>query len=216
MNKSKKIYIRALDKYNNGYIDKAIELCEESISIDIKNAPSINLKGLLCYLKGDLDGAQRLWKMNKQMNKDAISERYLEDTKLDTERLKLYKVSLEFIRELKIQEALNLLQKCAESDFNYINVNSNLALCYIKEGQYDKAVKYIEKVFSVDKQNTMAKEIRKKLQSYGIIKNKSIFKKIASTIIIIVCLITFIISSLFIIKSARSKQYPKIINMLKG
>ena len=87
MDKSKKLYIKALDKYNNGYIDNAIELCEESISIDIKNAASINLKGLLCYLKGDLDSAQKLWKMNYGVNKDGVSERYLNDTGKDKEKL---------------------------------------------------------------------------------------------------------------------------------
>ena len=55
MDKSQKKYIKALDNYNNGYIDKAIKLCEESISINIKNSAAINLKGLLYYLNGDLD-----------------------------------------------------------------------------------------------------------------------------------------------------------------
>ena len=54
MDKSQKIYNKALDKYNKGYIGKSMELCDESISISIKNGAAINLKGLLLYLKGDL------------------------------------------------------------------------------------------------------------------------------------------------------------------
>lgn len=176
MDKSKKLYIKALDKYNKGNINKAIELCEESISIDIKNSASINLKGLLCYLKGDLDSSQRLWKMNYGVNKDGVAERYLNDTEQDRERLNFYVAAVSFIKELKINEALSLLEKCAGSDFNCINVNNHIALCYMKKGEYDKALEYIEKVLTVDRNNTMTKEIMKNLQAYGDIGNN--FNKI--------------------------------------
>lgn len=167
MDKSRKLYIKALNKYNNGDIDKAIQICEESISIDMKNSASINLKGLLCYLKGDLDSAQRLWKMNYGVNKDGVSERYLQDSKEDRERLKLYMTALSLIKELKINEALNLLEKCAGSDFNCINVNNHIALCYMRKGEYDKALAHIKKALEVDKHSSMSKEIMKNLSAYG-------------------------------------------------
>src|SRR3712207_9370980 len=88
MIKSKKIYAKAIDKYSLGYINDALRLCEESISMDVNNAPAINLKGLLYYLKGDLTSAQNLWKMNLKLNKDKISEKYLKDSKEDINRIK--------------------------------------------------------------------------------------------------------------------------------
>lgn len=189
MDKSKKMYIKALDKYNKGHIDKAIELCEESISIDIQNSASINLKGLLCYLKGDLDSAQRLWKMNYGVNKDGVSERYLNDTKKDKERLDLYTTALNFIKELKINEALSLLEECAGSDFNCINVNNHISLCYMRIGEYDKALEYIEKVLTVDKNNSMAREIIKNLGTYGDVGNNRNKINLKYVLIVIICLV---------------------------
>ena len=192
MDKSKKLYIKALDKYNKGHIDKAIQLCEESISIDIKNSASINLKGLLCYLKGDLDSAQRLWKMNYGVNKDGVSERYLNDTKKDKERVKLYAIALNFIKELKINEALSLLEKCAGSDFNCINVNNHISLCYMRRGEYDKALEYIEKVLTLDKNNSMSKEIMKTLETYGDVDKKPNKINLRYVLIVGICLVLFI------------------------
>lgn len=172
MNKSQKIYSRALNKYNNGYIDSAIKLCEESISIDIKNKSSINLKGLLLYLKGDLDKAQKLWKMNYQVNEDEVAQKYLESSKKDNEKIQFYKEALILIEKFKIDEALVLLEKCAESDFNYINVNNYSALCYMKKGQYARALEKINNVLKLDVKNVEAKENIKLLKNINIIGKK--------------------------------------------
>lgn len=204
MDKSKKTYIKALDKYDNGYIDKAIDLCEESISMDIKNTAPINLKGLLYYLKGDIDSAQRLWKMNYQINKDVVAERYLIDAKSDNERLDIYSEAIGLIKELYINEALELLERCSESDYNYINVNNYKALCYIKKGQYDKAINAIENVMKTDRNNTMAKENRKTLIKYGILKNKISGKKAVYSLICIVLAITIGFSVPAIFKSIKN------------
>lgn len=201
MDRSKKIYIKALDKYNEGYIDKAIELCEESISIDIKNTAAINLKGLLYYLKGDLEKSQKLWKMNLQINQDSVSRKYLIDTKEDDHRIKLYKQALNYIKELKINDALNTLENCLGSDFNFINVNNYIALCYIKKGEHHKAIKYINKVLKLDKNNRTAKDYRRMLQTLGIIRSNPDLKKIIYILLIILC-----ITSLCLLVRIFSKQ----------
>jgi Uncharacterized protein conserved in bacteria len=212
MDKSKKLYIKALDKYNKGHINKAIELCEESISIDIKNSASINFKGLLCYLKGDLDSAQRLWKMNYGVNKDEVSEKYLNDTKKDKERLDLYTTALSFIKELKINEALSLLEECAGSDFNCINVNNHISLCYMRIGEYDKALEYIEKVLTLDKNNSMAREIIKNLGTYGDVGKNRNKINLRYVLIVIICLVlvfsTLIVYGKFI-KNNKNLSSPK-------
>lgn len=172
MDRSSKSYVKAINYYNEGYIDKALELCEKSISENLKNAPAINLKGLLYYLKGDIDNAQALWKMNYQVNKDVVSKKYFEDSKNDVEKDKLYKEAIKLIKEVKIKEAIEKLEACRESDFNSINVNNSIALCYTKLGEYNKAEKFIEEVFKIDKRNKTALSLRKELTEFGIIKSK--------------------------------------------
>ena len=208
MNKSQKIYNKALSKYNNGYIDAAIKLCEESISIDIKNKASINLKGLLLYLKGDLDKSQKLWKMNYQVNGDEIAEKYLETSKMDSNKIEYYKEALVLVEKFKIDEALVLLEKCAESDFNYINVNNYSALCYMKKGQYAKALEKINNVLKIDVKNTEAKENIKLLESINVIDKKNNIRKI--------CYISFagilIACGIFFIFNKSGVSFTKFFN----
>ncbi|WP_333861098.1 tetratricopeptide repeat protein [Clostridium sp.] len=208
MNKSQKIYNKALSKYNNGYIDAAIKLCEESISIDIKNKASINLKGLLLYLKGDLDKSQKLWKMNYQVNGDEIAEKYLESSKKDSNKIEYYKEALVLVEKFKIDEALVLLEKCAESDFNYINVNNYSALCYMKKGQYAKALEKINNVLKIDVKNTEAKENIKLLESINVIDKKNNIRKI--------CYISFagilIACGIFFIFNKSGVSFTKFFN----
>ena len=61
MNKAKKLYEKAMKKYENGYIDEAIDICEEIMSLSMKYKPAINLKGLLYYFKGDLKCYSEFW-----------------------------------------------------------------------------------------------------------------------------------------------------------
>lgn len=167
MKKSNNLYTKAIKKYNNGYIDDALELCEKSIALNINNAAAINLKGLLLYFKGDLESSRSLWKMNLQINRDKIASKYLEDTIKDKERFNLYKEALELINNLNIDEACLKLKKCAESDFNSININNYLALCHIKKGNYEIGIQHLNKVTQMDKKNSFALNQKKSLKKYA-------------------------------------------------
>lgn len=216
MNKSIKLYNKAVEYYNRGNIEKALDLCEKSISENLKNASSINLKGLLYYLKGELDNAQGLWKMNSQVNKDSVSKKYLEDSKNDEKKMVIYNAALKEIKELKIREALNLLNECSESDFNSINVNNYLAFCYIKLGEYAAALKHINIVLGIDKRNLFALKYKKELASFGVIKKEINYRYLVIAFVIIVFAGLFSIvykSSMtkFLDKgSLNNKQTPKI------
>lgn len=168
MDKSYKLYKKALIEYQNSNINKALRLCDKSISLDIKCAAALNLKGLLYYLLGSLNNAKALWKLNCNMNKDSVSKKYLESTQEDESKGDKYYKALGFIKEVKINEAIILLEQCEESDFNCINVNNSLARCYLKKGEYIKADKCINKVLSIDRKNPEAIKNKKVLLSCGI------------------------------------------------
>jgi tetratricopeptide (TPR) repeat protein len=178
MDKSGKIYVKAMNKYNDGYIDKALDLCERSISINIANAAALNLKGILHYLKGDLDNAKKMWNISYKRNNDEVSKKYLRDAIKDKEKLQLYVNALELIKQLNISGALEILKQCENSHFNFINVNNNISLCYIKQGEYDKALNHINEVLKVDKKNTQAIMNKKTLIEYGNLKKEINYKKI--------------------------------------
>ena len=105
------------------------------------------------------------------------------------------------------------MQKCAESDFNYINVNNHISVCYIKRGQYDKALEYVEKVLTVDKNNIMAKEIIKTLGNYGAIKKNRHKINSRYILIFVACLCVCIFASIIYIKLTKSNSHVSIKNL---
>jgi len=149
MDKSGGIYVKAMNKYNDGYIDKALSLCEKSISLNNTNAAVLNLKGILYYLKGDLEKAKNMWNINYKRNDDKVSKKYLDDSIRDKKKLHLYVNALELIRKFNISGALEILNQCENSHFNFINVKNYISICYIKQGEYDKALQYIKEVLKV-------------------------------------------------------------------
>ncbi|MCY6354671.1 tetratricopeptide repeat protein [Clostridium sp. ZS2-4] len=196
MEKSNKLYLKALNKYQSGYIDQAIEICEESISINMNNTASISLKGLLYYLKGDIDSAKALWKLNYEVNEDEVSRKYLQGLNEDERKLALYTKAVGLIKKLNIKEALGLLMECKESDYNCINVNNAIAACYVKHGQYEKAVPYVNEVLKIDMKNDVALMNRKELIKYGVRRKSFVnkpFKKngkiIAAVALIMFCIL---------------------------
>ncbi|MBU3142752.1 tetratricopeptide repeat protein [Clostridium sp. CF012] len=179
MDKSGKLYVKAMNKYNDGYIDKALALCEKSIALNITNAAALNLKGILYYLKGDLESAKKMWNINYKRNNDKVSKKYLKDSTRDKEKLQLYVNALDLIKRFNISGALEILKQCENSHFNFINVNNLVSLCYIKQGEYDKALPYIMDVLKTDKKNTAAIMNKKTLIQYGNLKREIDYKKIS-------------------------------------
>ncbi|MBU3180539.1 tetratricopeptide repeat protein [Clostridium psychrophilum] len=205
MDKSGKVYVKAMNKYNDGYIKKAISLCEKSISLNNRNAAALNLKGILYYLEGDLDKAKNMWNINYKRNNDKVSKKYLDDSVHDKEKLHLYVRALELVKKYNINGALKLLNKCENSDFNFINVNNNITLCYIKQGEYVKALQYIKKVLKVDKNNTQAIINKKTLMEFGTLKRKINYKKIVIGIFIIILIISlFFMAKMFMYNKSFS------------
>lgn len=217
MNKSTKLYKKAMDFYYKGNMDRAIDFCDKSIAINFRNSAALNLKGLLLYIKGDLNEAKRTWELNYKGNKDAVSKKYLRDSREDIENKELYKKALILIKNLNISEAVQLLEKCSESHFNYINVMNNLAVCYMKQGEYNKAINCIDEVLKLDKKNKMAAENKRALIKFGVIKrqfNYQIIYKGIGIICIIVILVFIVNFSFKRVKNFDSEKIKQVANKI--
>lgn len=166
MNKSNKLYKKAFHEFQNGNIDKAINLCDISLKLNIRNRAALNFKGLLHYLKGDLENAISFWKLDYKMNKSEVSKKYLEGTPDDRKRLEMYVKAVRLVNKLKINEAVKLLEECRKSDYNKINVNNYLAYCYIKLGQFSNADICLGEVLKIDRNNEQALNYRKETKKY--------------------------------------------------
>jgi tetratricopeptide (TPR) repeat protein len=196
MDKSTKYYLKALNKYNDGYISMAFELCNKSIALNNRNSSALNLKGLLYYLTGKLSEAQVIWQLNYKMNKNDVSLKYLQDSKDDKDMEDRYKRALELIKDLRIDEAKEMLIKCLDSDFNTINVNNAIADCYIKSGEYDTAFKHVNRAVSLDRKNDESRQILKILKNFYGIKKTSNYKKIITAATLAIAAVVIIYSAL--------------------
>ena len=207
-----KNYEKALKLYSNGNINKAIEIVDKGITNDLANSNLLNLKGLLLYIKGELDEAIVIWNINKDYNNDKISLSYLRDIKNDYKKIQLYKEAELLIKNLNIDEALNLLSLCKESDFNYINVNLLIALCYFKKGNYNESQKYINKVLEADKNNKKAIMIKKEIDKFN---GKNSFNKLSLILVAIILIITSVILKYEVKDLYKKDKNEEVFNNLK-
>lgn len=206
-------YKKALRYYENGNIDKALTYLEKSISESLKNSGALNLKGLLLYLRGDLDGAVTSWKINYEFNDDAIAKGYIKDSIKDKERLEYYNKAEVLIKQYKLDEAMEYLNKCKESDFNAIKVNISLAICCFKKGKYDESSVYIYKALAIEKNNVICQNIAKDLKKYtniDVINKEYNIKKIIAVIAVAIS-----VTCIFVLGSKlinKDDEYPPVIS----
>lgn len=177
MEKSKRYYAKAIKNYDMGNLSKAIDYCNKSLKEDRGNSASLNLKGLIYYLKGDLESGRNQWKINLKANSDEISRKYLNDSRNDRERLQKFREGQRLLKEIKVKDALNIFEGLKDSHFNFINLYNNIALCYVRLGEYDNAYYHVKQVLNFDNNNKFSYEIINSLQEIGAIKHKDRLKQ---------------------------------------
>ncbi|WP_138206923.1 tetratricopeptide repeat protein [Haloimpatiens lingqiaonensis] len=213
MDKSSKLYRKAVKVFEKGYIDKALNISKKSLQCNNKNSSTLNFIGLLYYFKGELGNAQKMWNINYKYNGDMVSKKYLQDSKNDKERLSLYIKGVKLYDDIKINDSLEMFTQCEKSDFNCINLNNYIASCYIKKGDYKKSEDYINKVLTMDRYNEAAIKNKKMLQKYGVI-NKSYKKEITWIIAIMLIVIVSFLTAIGLrkyLKKFKDSNSQKIV-----
>lgn len=204
-------YVKALDYYENGEINKAIKQCDKAIAKNFKNRAAFNLKGLILYIKGDIEAAIFTWQTNLNYNGDNLSKNYIIDSRSDLDRLRKFKEAEKLIKELRIDEAISLLRLCKKSDFNSIKVNLNLAICYMRKGDYKACSIFITEVLKQDRNNEGAKKIAKELYDISKIKvtapkKNGAFKKVVISVAGIIIIASIGISGNYVLKNIINNQ----------
>lgn len=210
--KKDRAYLKAVKYYDEGEIEKAIKKCDESLSDSLKNSSVLNLKGLLLYLKGDLQGAITQWKINSDFNNDSMAKNYIYDAKSDNERLDLYNKAEILLKSLTVDEAIAILNKCRESDFNSIKVNLALAICYGKKGDYSTSGVYVSNVLKIDRNNPGAKSLAKEIEEFQGVKLEANRGNNGVKSAIIIGVLCLIFVAVFITYGQLDKNKPKEIS----
>jgi Tetratricopeptide repeat. len=211
--KAQKAYGKAMDYYEKGKINKALEICEEILSEGLDNAPVLNFKGLLLYQKGNLSEAVTVWRINQDINNDEMAGNYIKDSEADKNRLDLYKQGEKALNQLKIDNALEAFNRCAESDFNAIKVNIGIGMCYQKKGDFYRAKEYIDKALRIDESVVAAKIINKELKENGVYSEASNSSKgalIVITSLVVIAALT--VGAYIVMTKFKNKDIFHVIN----
>lgn len=167
MKENVKLYNKAFRLYNNGQLDESLEICEKILSDSITNYDALNLKGLIFYRKGQLTEARTVWKINADINNDKVAENYLKKSENDSELESRYINGTKALAKMETDKALTFLKQCEESDFNSVNVCTEIGKCYKFKGDMLQAQIYITKALTLDKNDKRALEVKKDLIKEG-------------------------------------------------
>lgn len=214
--RARRAYDKAMNYYEKGNINKALDICEDILLEGLDNSSVLNFKGLLLYQKGKLNEAITIWKMNRDLNNDNIARNYIRDSIADEKRLELYKQGEQQLKQLKVDKALELFMRCTESDFNAIKVNAGIAICYQKKGDFYKAKEYVEKALNIDNGAITARSIQKELKENGIyIRGGNSSKGALLGMIILVAIISIVIGGYTVISKYKNMGSNNIVEEVK-
>lgn len=181
-----KQYNKAMNFYNNGKMNRALEICENILANDLSCSEVLNLKGLMLYQKGLLKEAKIVWKLNYDINNDSVAKKYIEDCKSDDERIEKYKDAEYNLKNMNIDKAMMLFRECMESEFNSIKVNTGIAMCYMRKGDNYRAKEFIDKALHIDNEAVTANALKKDLINLGLYSNENrVSKKVLSVITVL-------------------------------
>ena len=181
-----KQYNKAMNFYNNGQMNRALEICENILANDLSCSEVLNLKGLMLYQKGLLKEAKIVWKLNCDINTDSVAKKYIEDCKSDDERIEKYKDAEYNLKNMNIDKAMMLFRECMESEFNSIKVNTGIAMCYMRKGDNYRAKEFIDKALHIDNEAVTANALKKDLINLGLYSNENrVSKKVLSVITVL-------------------------------
>lgn len=181
-----KQYNKAMNFYNNGQMNRALEICENILANDLSCSEVLNLKGLMLYQKGLLKEAKIVWKLNYDINNDSVAKKYIEDCKSDDKRIEKYKDAEYNLKNMNIDKAMMLFRECMESEFNSIKVNTGIAMCYMRKGDNYRAKEFIDKALHIDNEAVTANALKKDLINLGLYSNENrVSKKVLSVITVL-------------------------------
>ncbi len=159
---SGKYYNEGLEKAKVRDLSGAILVLKKSLELNKRNTNARNLLGLIYYEVGEMVSALSEWVISKHFQpEDNDADEYMEalqsnPTKLDTlnQTIKRYNSALALTKQGNDDLAVIQLKKVTNLNPHFVKALQLLALLYIKNGETDKAVKYLVKASKIDVSNT--------------------------------------------------------------
>lgn len=169
---SEAYYNQGLSKAQARDLTGAAECLRQSVKLNKHNTKARNLLGLVYFEMGEAVAAMSQWVISKNLQPDRnIADTYLNAIQKNANRLetisqtiKKYNQALAYAKQDSIDLAIIQLKKVLTLNPNLVKGHQLLALLYIKNGEYEKAVKPLKKAQAIDKSNALTQKYMKEIR----------------------------------------------------
>lgn len=167
----RKIVLLSNTYYNMGLqkaavrdLSGAAEILRRSVGLYKYNTEARNLLGLVYYEMGEVVNALREWVISQNFDPEQnLADEFIRKVQSNQNRLgalnqsiRKYNIALHYATQGKDDVAIIQLKKVLNINEKFIKGYQLLGLLYIKNGEYDKAKKILNKALQVDRYNTLS------------------------------------------------------------
>lgn len=169
---SEAYYNQGLSRAQARDLSGAAECLRQSVKLYKHNTKARNLLGLVYFEMGEAVAALSQWVISKNLQPEKnIADTYLNAIQKNAGRLetinqtiKKYNQALAYARQDSADLAVIQLKKVLTLNPNLVKGHQLLALLYMKNGEYDKALKPLKKALAIDKSNPLTLKYMKEIK----------------------------------------------------
>ena len=163
-NVSDAFYNIGLRQAREGQLSYAAATLEKSLVLNAKNILARNLLGLVYFQTGLLADALKHWVLSVSFQKENnIATIYIDAVQKQPKlrssvnsSLKLYNSAIQFMKQQNEDMAIIRLKKATHQNPNFVQAHNLLALAYIEQKDYTRALACCQKALAVDHSDTTA------------------------------------------------------------
>ncbi|MGL4344373.1 MAG: tetratricopeptide repeat protein [Cellulosilyticaceae bacterium] len=182
------LYRQSQTVYTKGYVlagernlTEALQFLKEATQLNKYNVMAHNLLGIIYFELGDVGNALKTWILSTSIQKeDNLASDYLEKIHKENKALekykqaiKLYNEAAEYLKNKNDDMAVIRLKKAIHLHQQFVDARNLLALTYIEQAKYTKAMEQVKRVLAIDAYNPNALRYLKEVQYHQVeCKNK--------------------------------------------
>ena len=166
-------YNHALEKAKERDLTGAIEDLKNCLSLNKQHINARNLLGLIYCEMGEKTLALKEWTISRRYKIDGnVADLYLDEFQAESlladidECMKLFNKSLWAMNAHDYVAARNNLRKVITLDSHMVKALNLLALIYIRENNYDRAMFFLNKVLRIDKGYPEARKYQDEIKQF--------------------------------------------------
>jgi tetratricopeptide (TPR) repeat protein len=161
---SDSLYNAGLARAKSADMTGAIESLKKSLTLNKNNVAARNLIGLIYFEIGKTGDALKEWRISASLIvEENPAVQYIQQMQKNIRQMEklndavhMYNMAFDYIRQKSDDMAIIQLKKAIELNPKFIDALNLLSLCYLMQGDNDKAVGVIEKILTLDVNNAIA------------------------------------------------------------